>query len=161
MFVLKLPRFFTRLYGEEKREAISKCIVISSHSHSQFHFNFALADWERSLKLCCSASYRSASETGSSWGNSEIKDGRERGPHAVEVGSKSAFAMAFLPFFRLCPQYVGKTYKLNSPTVKYTWFMVFAAIDVCQSRFWDKLMLKEAFGCYVKDALHFLIFAEI
>ena len=34
MFVLKLPRFFTRLYGEEKSAAISKLIQIWTPSSS-------------------------------------------------------------------------------------------------------------------------------
>ena len=41
MFVLKLPRFFTRLYGEEKRATISKLIYISTPS-SRSYIVFAL-----------------------------------------------------------------------------------------------------------------------
>ena len=46
MFVLKLPHFFTRLYGEKKEAAILKLTFIRTPS-IRFYIVFALAiDWQ-------------------------------------------------------------------------------------------------------------------
>ena len=66
MFILKLPRFFTRLYDEEKRAAIKKITYIQTPL-SRSYIVFALSQIENLNQNKCSTLSVEHGRNGSVW----------------------------------------------------------------------------------------------